>query len=72
MSHYVQLLLTDSLMPGMSGTDLAENAEHLKPGLPVLHMSGYIPADADQQQSFVQKPFTAEILLAKVHAMLGR
>ena len=72
MSHDVQLLLTDSLMPGMSGTDLAENAEHLKPGLPVLHMSGYIPADADQQQSFVQKPFTAEILLAKVHAMLGR
>ena len=70
ISHDVQLLVTDSLMPGMSGIDLAEDAEHLRPGLPVLHMSGYVPVDAGQEKPFIQKPFTAETLLAKVQAML--
>jgi CheY-like chemotaxis protein len=39
----VQLLLTDYLMPGMTGTELANRAHKIRPGLPVLHMSGYTP-----------------------------
>jgi two-component system, cell cycle sensor histidine kinase and response regulator CckA len=71
ISHDVQLLLTDSLMPGMSGIALAENVAHLRPGLPVLHMSGYTPPKVlDEQTTFIQKPFTAETLLGKVREML--
>ncbi len=71
VSHDVQLLLTDSLMPGMSGIALAENVAHLRPGLPVLHMSGYTPPKvADEKITFIQKPFTAETLLGKVREML--
>ncbi len=71
ISHDVQLLLTDSLMPGMSGIALAENVAHLRPGLPVLHMSGYTPPHlADEKRTFIQKPFTAETLLGKVREML--
>lgn len=71
ISHDVQLLLTDSLMPGMSGIALADNVAHLRPGLPVLHMSGYTPPSlADEKRTFIQKPFTAHTLLGKVREML--
>jgi two-component system cell cycle sensor histidine kinase/response regulator CckA len=71
ISHDVQLLLTDSLMPGMSGIALAENVAHLRPGLPVLHISGYTPPKvADEKLTFIQKPFTAKTLLSKVREML--
>ena len=69
------LLLTDLLMPDMSGPELAERIDALRPGRPVLFMSGYgeellasqhmLPEGA----SFLQKPFTEETLLAEVHAM---
>ncbi len=72
-----QLLLTDSVMPGMSGATLAERVTELRPGVPVLHMSGYSAEVLDPESirdgelAFVQKPFTAETLLDKVRAMLG-
>jgi two-component system cell cycle sensor histidine kinase/response regulator CckA len=69
------LLLTDLLMPEMSGRDLVEGMEAVRPGRPVLFMSGYgeellgtqrmIPEGA----SFLQKPFTEQTLLAKVQAI---
>jgi two-component system cell cycle sensor histidine kinase/response regulator CckA len=76
-SHEIQLLLTDSVMPGMSGAGLAKLIVGLKPGLPVLHMSGFnagvLSAErvSSGELAFIQKPFTAEALLAKVRASLG-
>jgi len=76
-SQDFQLLLTDTMMPGMSGATLAELVTEMKPGMPVLHMSGYA-ADVlspgrihDGELAFIQKPFTAPALLDKVSAVLG-
>ncbi len=69
------LLLTDLLMPEMSGRDLVERIQAVRPGRPALFMSGYgeellgsqrmIPENA----SFLQKPFTEQTLLSSVQAM---
>jgi two-component system, cell cycle sensor histidine kinase and response regulator CckA len=76
-SQDFQLLLTDSVMPGMSGATLAERIAEFRPGVPTLHMSGYsagtLSADRirEGEVAFIQKPFTAQALLDKVHALLG-
>jgi two-component system, cell cycle sensor histidine kinase and response regulator CckA len=75
-SQDFQLLLTDSLMPGMSGATLADRVTELKPGMPVLHMSGYCSGVLSPQRirdgdlAFVQKPFSAQALLDKVRVAL--
>ena len=76
-SEDFQLLLTDSVMPGMSGTTLAERVAELRPGMPILRMSGNSAGvlseerTRDGELAFLQKPFTGEELLAKVRAALG-
>lgn len=73
----IDLLLTDVVMPGgMSGRDLAQQLEQLRPGIPVLFMSGY-NADAIATRgvlepgiSVVEKPFTSADLLLKVRQLL--
>jgi two-component system cell cycle sensor histidine kinase/response regulator CckA len=76
-SHDFQLLLADSVMPGMSGAALAERIAAVSPGSPVLHMSGNSAGVLSPQRirdrglAFVQKPFTARALLEKVAAVLG-
>jgi two-component system, cell cycle sensor histidine kinase and response regulator CckA len=73
----IDLLLTDVVMPGgMSGRDLAGQIDRLRPGVPVLFMSGY-NADAIATRgvlepgiSVVEKPFTSADLLDKVHELL--
>jgi CheY-like chemotaxis protein len=63
----VHLLLTDLVMPGMGGRELIERARQLAPGLPILCASGYVmPADKQMDTTYLQKPFTAASLLAKV------
>jgi two-component system, cell cycle sensor histidine kinase and response regulator CckA len=75
-SRDFQLLLTDSMMPGMTGATLAELVTEMKPGTPVLHMSGYTTGVLDPQRirdgelPFIQKPFTAPALLEKVRNVL--
>ncbi|MFF5079401.1 PAS domain S-box protein [Actinoplanes sp. NPDC000266] len=70
--HHCDLLLTDVIMPGMSGRHLAELLTTKRPGLPVLYMSGYsngLLATAhvvDDDISFIEKPFTAGDLLQKL------
>ena len=69
-----QLLLTDSVMPRMSGVALADRITGLKPGLPVLYMTGYgpgAPSQASDQTARIQKPFTAQALLRAVHQSLN-
>jgi two-component system cell cycle sensor histidine kinase/response regulator CckA len=75
-SRDFQLLLTDSVMPGMTGATLAELITEMKPGTPVLHMSGYTAGVLDRERirdgelPFIQKPFTAPALLEKVRRVL--
>jgi PAS domain S-box-containing protein len=72
----IHLLMTDVVMPGMSGRELAEQALALRTGLRILYLSGYTD-DAvvrhgilEQQFNFLQKPFTLVGLAQKVREVL--
>jgi two-component system, cell cycle sensor histidine kinase and response regulator CckA len=70
------LLLTDVVMPGMSGRELAEALWERTPGLPVVVMSGYTDDVVLRHgllgagAAFLEKPFTRAQLLDAVHAAL--
>jgi PAS domain S-box-containing protein len=70
------LVVTDVIMPGMSGAELARRLRSEQPGLKVLFMSGY-PDEAiaphgilESGTPFIQKPFTERALAAKVRETL--
>ncbi|MFL6111759.1 MAG: response regulator, partial [Catenulispora sp.] len=73
----VDLLLSDIVMPGMSGIELAESVRAIRPGTPVLLMSGYtagtLPDDASLPPgvSLIRKPFTRAALLGAVEQALA-
>jgi PAS domain S-box-containing protein len=70
----IHLLLTDMVMPGMSGKAVAERVGQLHPGIRVAYMSGYIgftPRDADHLNGvIIAKPFTRNVLLQKLSEAL--
>jgi DNA-binding response OmpR family regulator len=66
----VGLMITDVMLPHMSGLELAREAVATRPGLRVLFMSGF-DAPVDAGIDFIQKPFSPDALLAKVKEMLG-
>src|SRR3712207_2967452 len=54
----IQVLFTDMRMPGMSGTELAEAAQRLRPDLKIVLTSGYVsPRDVPADVTFVPKPW---------------
>jgi two-component system, cell cycle sensor histidine kinase and response regulator CckA len=73
----VDLLITDVVMPGLSGIDLAAQVRKRLPDLPILFTSGYASELLAEQglrdaaSSFVAKPFTPEALRAAVRASLA-
>jgi CheY-like chemotaxis protein len=70
----VDLLLTDLVMPGLSGRDLADGLRQVRPDLAVLFMSGHTdsPPAHGPGTGFLQKPFTPAMLGASVHEVLSR
>jgi PAS domain S-box-containing protein len=72
----IHLLLTDVVMPGLSGPELARRLESLRPGLRVLYMSGYsehptLQRDVlDPEAALLPKPFTSEELAGRVREVL--
>jgi CheY-like chemotaxis protein len=72
----VNMVLTDLVMPGMTGSAFASHAKAMRPGLPILFMSGYEPQDSagsagtDPFAQIISKPFSRPALLAKVTQML--
>jgi two-component system cell cycle sensor histidine kinase/response regulator CckA len=68
----IELVITDLVMPVMSGRELVEQIRHVTPSVPVLCMSGYIwPSGQAHETPYLQKPFTARDLLLKVKQVLA-
>jgi CheY-like chemotaxis protein len=72
----IHLLLTDVIMPGMNGRQLAERLRAVRPETRVLLVSGYsadalAPYGVESGVPTVQKPFTPDELVRRVRAILG-
>jgi PAS domain S-box-containing protein len=74
----IQLVVTDVVMPGMCGRELADSLRATIPGIPILFTSGHTDEAlvnhgiAQATEEFLQKPFTPQLLLAKVNSLLAR
>jgi signal transduction histidine kinase/CheY-like chemotaxis protein len=74
-SASVDLLLTDVMMPGMNGRELAEEAMAIKPELKVIYMSGYTDVLSNAGSpgpgmSFLRKPLKLDVLSTMIREML--
>lgn len=68
-------VLLDYALPGMSGAEVARRARALRPGLPIVFVTGYpdaLPADGPEDVEVVAKPFSREELLAGIGRVLRR
>ncbi|MDZ7281322.1 response regulator [Sphingomonas sanguinis] len=68
----VDVLVTDHLMPGMTGTELARQVQQTRPGLPVLLVSGYAELEGvDADRPRLTKPFRKDELAAILLSLVG-
>jgi nitrogen-specific signal transduction histidine kinase len=68
----VDLVITDLVMPNMSGRELTEHILRATPRMRILWTSGYVRAsDSQSQERYLQKPFTSQDLLRKVKQVLS-
>jgi two-component system cell cycle sensor histidine kinase/response regulator CckA len=73
----IALVLTDVVMPGLSGPDLARHLVERRPGLKVIYMSGYtddaiVQVGVQPETAFLHKPFTANALGRKIREVLDQ
>lgn len=74
----IDLLLTDIMMPGMNGMEVAATVSKTKPGIPIFFMSGYADQELvnrgllDPSTHFLQKPFSPQELGKRVREVLDR
>jgi|CZKM01.1.fsa_nt_gi signal transduction histidine kinase len=70
-SSSVDLVITDLVMPAMSGRELVEHIRKLSPAMRIICTSGYVwPAGQENDGAYLQKPFTSQELLLKVKQAL--
>jgi two-component system, cell cycle sensor histidine kinase and response regulator CckA len=75
---HISLLVTDVVMPKMSGKEVADALVAGRPGLKVLYLSGYTENTVvnhgvlDANVDFLSKPFSRDALAAKIHEILSR
>lgn len=78
VSGTISLMITDVVMPGMTGRQLAQRLQKMRPEMKVIYISGYADEELMNRgvlQSglhFVQKPFDPQKLAAKVREILSR
>jgi two-component system cell cycle sensor histidine kinase/response regulator CckA len=76
-SDPIHLIITDVVMPGLSGHELVQQLIPARPTIKVLYLSGYAqeafatPGASDAPKTFLQKPFTLQSLSRKVREILG-
>jgi PAS domain S-box-containing protein len=74
----IDMVLTDVVMPGMNGPQLADQLMHLHPKMQVLYMSGYTDNAVFHQGilgegvNYIQKPFTIDGLMKKMREVLDK
>jgi PAS domain S-box-containing protein len=72
--HMIDLLISDVVMPGMTGPELAQKLRGAYPSLQVLYLSGYAgaagTANGIDRSNFLQKPFGMDVLCEKVRTLL--
>jgi CheY-like chemotaxis protein len=74
----LDLLITDVVMPGMTGPEVAEKLIEMHPDLKILYMSGDVDQgaawsdSAKSGQAVLQKPFRLNVLNNKIHDLLGQ
>jgi len=71
----VDVLVTDVVMPRMNGADLAKQAEHVRPGIKILFISGHperagAGLDPTGVTNLLMKPFTADTLAARIKELI--
>jgi CheY-like chemotaxis protein len=65
------MLVSDIVLPGITGRELAKRIREHRPELPVLFISGYVPEGRAQPDAdLLSKPYTPEALLARVREAL--
>ena len=73
----IDAVVSDLVMPGMSGKELVSRLRDLRPEIPVVYLSGYTSEEVTDEirlhpkQMFLQKPFSPETLATALEELLG-